>query len=528
MRHFPTYITTNSESKKIDTVAITQFGIPGIVLMENAAHSILRHALRFFPWLKKGGQTIFILAGPGQNGGDGWVLARLFFNLGHSVTCYLVGNPDKEPQGDAEINYQVIKKIGIPIYSISQPSDLLPPWEKAHLVVDALFGTGLSHELSGAPLRVLQSATQSPRTFKVLAVDLPSGLSGDTGIPLGPVLPADLTVSLGTLKLGLFLNEGPDLAGALRLGDIGLVDPMFQNIPKGTLINAAYAQKLLLPRPKASHKKTFGHAVLIGASPGKTGALVLAALGALRSGAGLITAAHPEELSGILEEKLTAPMTLGLPADADGSLNSQAAQIALKFLADKDALGLGPGLAVSPTSQTFCENIVQNSAKPLIIDASALTNLVNSVELLQQRIAPTILTPHPGEAARLLGVSNQKIQEDRLTFAKKLANLTNSIVVLKGANTIIVNPATGKFLINSSGSPILATGGTGDLLTGLITGLVAQKMEPFFACALGVFIHGLAGELAAKQQAAFGLSPLEICNFIPLAFRKLMMTSPHF
>ncbi|MDR3203439.1 MAG: NAD(P)H-hydrate epimerase, partial [Deltaproteobacteria bacterium] len=287
------YVATCSECRELDRIAWLDFGLPGLVLMENASRSILAQALDFWPFLAQKGRRIAILAGPGQNGGDGWVLARLFSNLNHLTDSFLITDNGRRPQGDAAVNFSLLKKLGLNLKIIESPTDPLPDFSRYSLIVDAIFGAGLDRPLSGAAARTLASACQAERSFKVLAVDLPSGLYGDSGECSPETLRADLTVTLGAYKPGFFLKKGPLVTGAIKFGDIGLCPQMYQKAePKGRVLDLALASSLVPIRPQGGHKGTFGHAVLLGGSKGKNGALVLAALGAHRSGCGLVTAAH--------------------------------------------------------------------------------------------------------------------------------------------------------------------------------------------------------------------------------------------
>jgi NAD(P)H-hydrate epimerase len=523
------YISSALESRELDKTAIEDFGLPGLVLMENAAQSIFRETLNYWPHLKNGGLNIFILGGPGQNGGDGWVLARLFQNLNHTVTCFLVSKPKTQPKGDGQTNLALVRRLNIPVFTITNDLDPLPDWRNCHLIIDALFGTGLSRPLEGQARRVISSVVNSPRTFKVLAVDLPSGLSSDTGKTLGQVLPADLTVSLGTFKQGFYLNQGPEIIGELKFGDIGLCPQMIAKAtPKGRLLDSSLAKTLIPFRPANGHKGTFGHALLCGGSSGKTGALVLAALGAGRSGCGLVTTAFPNSLSTVFESKLTSSMTKGLPEENPGHFENSCGKILLDFMTDKEALGLGPGLGLNSGAKGLTEYLSTELPKPLVLDADALTNLSSHLKELKKAKGPRILTPHPGEAARLLKVSAKDIQEDRLAALRELAEQSGAVIVLKGQFSLIIEPSTKNYLINSSGNPALAVGGSGDLLTGLITGLLAQGLKPFWASALATFIHGLSGQLASENFGTRGLDPTLFGKFIPKAFDILQSSGPNY
>ena len=518
------FVTTSAESKELDRVAIEDFGIPGIVLMENAARSICQEAMNYWPWLAGRGRRIIILCGPGQNGGDGFVLARLLSARGHQVHAYLITNLGRKPVGDASINYSICRSLSLPITTIENDNDPLPDWSWPELVIDAVFGTGLDRALSGQAARVLSSASRwkaAKADFKVLAVDLPSGLNGDTGAASADVLPADLTISLATMKLGLTLLKGPELSGTVRLGDIGLCPPMLKAFePKGLLLDDDLAASLLPARPNAAHKGTFGHAVLIGGSIGKTGALELASKGALRSGCGLVTCAHPASLAQVFQSKLTEAMTLCLPEEAPGELGQLAAHVAAGFMEQRAALGLGPGLGGGPAPKALTMELAVKLPKPMVLDADALNNLAGELATLHGAKGPRIITPHPGEAGRLLGLDAAQIEANRLSAASELAKRSGAVTVLKGRHTIIAAP-WGDYLINQSGGPVLAAGGSGDLLTGLITGLLAQGLSPIDAASLAVHAHGMAGDAAEADLGQRGVTISEVADRLPKAWTIL-------
>ncbi|MDR2387916.1 MAG: NAD(P)H-hydrate dehydratase [Deltaproteobacteria bacterium] len=527
------YVTTSQESRLLDKVAIEDFGLAGLVLMENAAHSILREALEFWPDLGKKEQKVLVLAGPGQNGGDGFVLSRLLLNMGHSVNCCLVRKPGQEPSGEAGINYQLLQKLKAKINIIETDQDELPNFADYGLIIDALFGTGLDRPLEGQAARVLLAAGPKAgfrvetRPFRVLAVDLPSGLMGDSGKAGPEVLPADLSVSLGTFKFGHFLVDGPQLSGQVRLGDIGLGPAMYAEAsPMAMTLDLELASSLVPNRPNDSHKGTFGHVVLLGGSAGKTGALVLASLGAQRSGCGLITAAHPASLDMVFQTKLTSALTLPLLEYMPGEFSSRAADQLYEFMKDKQVLALGPGLGLREETHTLVFNLVQNLEVPLVLDADALTILAENIEVLASAKNHTIITPHPGEAARLLGRSVSEVQEDRPKAARELAQKTKSVVILKGYHTLIAEPE-GSLLVNLLGGPILATGGSGDLLTGLVAGLLAQDLEPYDAAALAVYLQALAADLAAQHLTDRGIFPSEIQACLPEAWKTVLAYQPN-
>lgn len=516
---------TSEEMKTLDRLAIEHFGLPGIVLMENAAQSIARAVFDFWvQWPSR--PEVVVLIGPGQNGGDGWALARIFSGRGFKVKCFLVKREDQEVGGDAAINYQVARNLGLSIAVIEKDGDQLPDWDKAGIIIDALFGTGLSGPLTGPAATVLQAAVAAKRerqeSLRILAVDLPSGLCGDTGKSWGPPLAADLTVTLGLPKVGLYLKQGPELSGEVRLGDIGLTPAIIdQAPPRGRLTDVDELIPHLPPRPAEGHKGLFGHVFLAGGAKGKTGALVLAASGAARSGVGLITALHPASLAPIYETKLTETMTLALPEDEFGELSAEAGPLISHYAnrSRSQALGLGPGLGLGTGAAQTVQQVVREFAGPLVLDADALTHLsLISPDFNSKQV---ILTPHPGEAARLLGVSTANIQNDRLGAARQIATRYKAVVILKGRYSLIVEPG-GKFYLNPTGGPHLATGGSGDVLTGLVAGLLAQGLEAFPAAALAVWLHGRAGDLTRQDLGGpCGLLPTEVACRLPRAWGEL-------
>lgn len=518
------YLATSAEMKLLDRIAIDRFGLPGIVLMENASQNIFRAALEFWPdWPSLA--KVIVLAGPGQNGGDGWALARLFAARGFSVSCYLVKTGDRGVSGDAAINLEIVRKMGLSVDIIHDDSDPLPDWSQADLLIDAVFGTGLDWKIGGVAARVLQSAGSAKnildRKLRVMAVDLPSGLSGDSGELLGPPLVADLTVTLGAPKIGLYLKKGPEVAGRIMVGDIGLTPQMLALAPsQGRLSGPDELWPYLPERSLDGHKGVFGHVLLAGGARGKTGALVLAAQGAARSGAALVSALHPASLGVIYESKLTEVMTLELPEDGPGELSAAAGDLILEYGPGRQALALGPGLGLGEGAVQTVRKVVESPlAIPMVLDADALTALTGHLESLKNQKA-AVITPHPGEAARLLGCSTTDIQNDRLGLARRLAVLSGAITVLKGRHTLIVEPE-GNFYLNPNGGPHLAVGGSGDLLTGLIAGLLAQGLPPFQASALGVWVHGRSGDLAAAEMGPYGLTPSDVLERLPRVWREL-------
>ena len=517
------YLTTSAEMRTLDRLAIEKFGLPEVVLMENAAQNLARAALKHWPL--RPGSKIIILAGPGQNGGDGLALARIFSGRGYKPLTFLVQAPGRQPSGAAAVNLAVIRNLGLSLTFLESETAPLLPWAEADLVVDALFGTGLDRPLTGPAALVLASLSQAKKDMgerlRILAVDLPSGLSGDDGRWWGPPCPADLTVTLGFPKVGLYLGEGPEAAGKIMVGDIGLTPAMLEPAPpKGRLSDPEEMRGLLPARPLTGHKGSFGHVLLAGGARGRTGALVLAAHGALRSGAALVTALHPASLGAIYETKLTEAMTLELPEERPGELAAEAGEVILGYAQGREALLLGPGLGLGGEATAAVRRVAKAAELPLVLDADALTALAGQPELVKEGRSPVVLTPHPGEAARLLGTTSAAIQADRLGSARCLAERSGAVVILKGHHSLICEPE-GHFYLNPTGGPHLAVGGSGDLLAGLVAGLLAQGLTGFQAAALAAWVHGRAGDLTRNEQGPWGLTPTEFAAALPRAWAEL-------
>jgi ADP-dependent NAD(P)H-hydrate dehydratase / NAD(P)H-hydrate epimerase len=487
-------LVTAAEMRELDRRTIEDLGVPSVVLMENAGRSTYQVLRREFPELSG---AVAVLAGRGNNGGDGLVVARYLANDGFPVSVFLLASRD-QVRGDALVNLKILEAMGLEVEEVlgeDQLSAVAHRLSRADLVVDALLGTGLNSPVRGLLAQLIDRVNQvrSP----VLAVDIPSGLSADTGEPLGPTVEADVTVTYGFPKLGQITLSGREYVGQLWLVDISIPPALAQGLK--TELAEASEMRLLLPRrPLASHKGTFGHLVVVAGSEGKTGAAALTAEAGLRSGAGLVTAAAPASLNDILELKLTEAMTLPLPEAEGARVLGEKALGALKdFLTGKTAAALGPGLGAHPETQALVRALIRDCPLPLVIDADGVNALAGQVETLKRAPGPRILTPHPGEMSRLLGIGAQEVQSRRLDTAREFASAHGVWLVLKGAQTVVAAP-DGRVSLNPTGNPVLASGGTGDVLTGLIGGWLAQGLPPWDAARLGVYLHGLAADFLAE------------------------------
>ena len=490
-------LVTAAQMRELDRRTIEDLGVPSLVLMENAGRGTYEVIRREFPDLSG---PVVILAGRGNNGGDGLVVARYLVNGGFPVSVFLLAARD-QVRGDALANLKILEGLGVRVEEVQEEGRLnavVHRMSRAELIVDALLGTGLNSPVRGLLGQVIAKVNQVRPP--VLAVDIPSGLSADTGEPLGTAVRARVTVTFGFPKLGQIVPPGRDLAGRLWLVDIG-IPPQFAQDLATEIADAAEMRALLPARAFGSHKGTFGHLVVVAGSAGKTGAATLSSEAGLKAGAGLVTAAVPASLNDILEVKLTEAMTLPLPeADGARAMGFQALTPLNEFLAGKSAVALGPGLGTHPETQAAVRELVRHCPVPMVVDADGINALAGHLEILREAAGPRILTPHPGEMAHLLGTTTQEVQSRRLDTAREVAAAHQVWVVLKGAQTLVADPQ-GRVSLNPTGNPVLASGGTGDVLTGLIGGFLAQGLSPWDAARLGVYLHGLAADYL---EAAIG------------------------
>ncbi|MFH1146093.1 MAG: NAD(P)H-hydrate dehydratase [Pseudomonadota bacterium] len=509
-------LVTGSEMRDIDRTAIDEFGIPGIVLMENAGRETAELIAASMPELARGSH-VGIFCGPGNNGGDGLVIARYLARKGVRITVYILTHPDKL-KGDAAANCSIAERLSIPVIPILNEEE----WtvhrdkigERSVLFVDAIFGTGLRKEVTGIAAAVIEWLNRTDRP--IWSVDIPSGLDADTGRTLGVAVKASHTVTFAFPKVGHIVHPGPEFTGNLHVRDIGIPDEALNiNHIKRELLDKKLCASWLLPRPLDSHKGTYGHALVLAGSPGKTGAAVLTCLGALRSGAGLVTVGMAKSLNTVFENKLTEAMSESLPETVDSTLSAAAFDRISEIVQDKKALAIGPGISLHPETQDLIRRLVAEIEIPMVIDADALKALKGHLHLFKEgdeRVR--ILTPHPGEMAAILGKKSWSVQEHRLSLAEEFAEEYGVYLVLKGAATVIAGPQ-GKTALNRTGGPALSCGGTGDVLTGMIAGFLAQGYDPFRAASLGVFCHGATGDRLSAGHKTSGILATEIADAVP-------------
>ncbi|KIH77095.1 NAD(P)H-hydrate epimerase [Geoalkalibacter ferrihydriticus] len=518
-------ILSTQQMREVDRRTIEEIGIPGAVLMENAgrgaAACIAERCSRLFPG------PVLVLAGKGNNGGDGFVIARCLLERGWKVRTLALAERAAF-SGDARINLDVLLRLTEEVVFAPDEATLAPALAASRdfqLAVDALFGTGLSSGVRGHYGVAIEWL--NARDCTVAAVDIPSGIDASSGRILGCAVHASLTLTFARPKIGHLVYPGAGLVGSLEVVEIGIPAALIENTqPAYFWVDGDEARRMLPPRPAEGHKGTFGHLLVIGGSAGKTGAAAMTTEGAVRAGAGLVTLGCPASLHDIFEIKLTEPMTVSLP-DVGGSLSMRALESIVALCRDRQALALGPGLGQAVETQTLVRSLVRECALPQVIDADGLNALAGHLEVLSARPpATTVLTPHPGEMARLAGVSIADVQKDRVAFARDFAGKYQVVLVLKGARTLTAAP-DGRVFINSGGNPGMASGGMGDVLTGLIGGFLAQNMEPGVAAALGVYLHARAADRLARKMGTAGLAATDLLLEIPATRHELIEGAIH-
>ncbi len=516
-------LVTAQEIKTLDKTAMEQYAIPGLLLMENAAKAAADVALDMLEELS--GTEAVVFCGKGNNGGDGFGTARWLMNYGMRVKVLLVGASPEEIGGDAAKEMDMFRKAGGEMHRIGADADFEyaeAVCMETDLVIDALLGTGFHGELQGAELRICSMLQESGKT--ILSVDVPSGVDATNGMVAGGAVKADVTVTFGLIKTGLLLYPARDYAGRIVLADIGMPEKLISECgSRKYLLTADIVRDLLPVRFDNAHKGDAGKVVIAAGSTGFTGAAALCAAGAVKSGAGLVSLLTPAACREVLSIKLTEVMVHGLPELMPGVVGGNASEEMLSWAEKADIMAIGPGLGISETTADAILDFLKKTETPVVVDADALTALKDHLDILPKMSACKVLTPHPGEMARLLKKTAEEIDADRLTVAAECAAKWKAVVVLKGVPTVIGCP-DGSVYVNTTGCSAMATGGSGDVLTGMIAALAAQGISLQEAALCGVYLHGMAGEIAA--DGTVGLAAGEIAVAIPAA-RKALESANH-
>jgi NAD(P)H-hydrate epimerase len=507
-------VATAEQMQELDRKAIEAYRIPGIVLMENAGRGATEVISNTFPDLQK--MKIAIVAGKGNNGGDGFVIARYLLNRRISVKVYLLAD-SKGLRGDAETNFQIFQRMKGEVISVPSSKDyqkVKKELEKFDLLIDAIFGTGLDAEVRGYYREVIDhlNTLQKP----IVAIDIPSGLDANTGKPFGTAVRASLTITFGLPKIGHVISPGLDYVGKLKLVDIGLPKKLVEEerIQTYLLENDEIRGWLSTPRRPDTHKGDYGHLLVIAGSVGKTGAAAMACEAALRIGAGLVTLAIPKSLNAIMEVKLTEVMTEPLPETPKQTLSLRAFSSILRLCENKKAVIIGPGIGTFKETQSLILKLIKTLNLPIILDADGLTALATQPKTLPTTNRSLILTPHPGEMAKLIRSTPKDVQEDRISISRNFAQSHHVHLVLKGHRSLIATPK-GEVFINPTGNPGMASGGTGDVLTGMIGGLICQGFDILPSLQMAVYLHGLAGDEMAQELGEKSLIARDIIEKIP-------------
>lgn len=511
-------LVTAKEMKALDVQAQNDYAMPGILLMDNAAQAVAEAVHEALTALE--GERVVIFCGGGNNGGDGLGAARWLQSYGVSVRAFVVGAALDAVQGDAAMELAMFTKAGGRVEALSTEDDWVLAElaaSKADVLVDALLGTGFHGELEGDVLRACELLNKSEKY--ILAVDVPTGVNADNGAVSENAVRADHTVTMALVKTGLLLYPGREYCGDIELADISMPVKLVEEYQSDKYRLTDEIVRELLPLRKANaHKGDAGRVVICAGSPGYTGAAALASDAAVKAGAGLVSLYTPLSSRDVLAIKLTEVMVHGLLERMPGILGGGAASDVASSAEAADVLAIGPGLGTSESTQEAVRTILQKITTPVVIDADALTALAGHTEILAAMQAQKVLTPHPGEMARLTGLEIAEIEADRINIAKKYAEQWQAIVVLKGAPTVIGCP-NGTVYVNSTGNSSLATGGSGDVLTGIIAGLAAQEISLQEAAICGVYLHGLAAELTGID---IGLAAGELAALLPQAREQVL------
>lgn len=511
------FVVSGKEMALIDQKAIEEWNIPELILMENAGLRVVEEVKECF--LKLTGKKVIVIVGKGNNGGDGLVIARHLVNLGADVKVFTLGT--KDYQGASLVNYRIAQKLPIKWQNIENENSLhllRLSLYYTDIVIDALFGTGFHGAIQGMAQRVIETINES--SCLTISVDVPSGLDADTGKVPGPCIQADITVTFQLPKLGLLVQPGCNYTGKLKIADISIPFGLIEKVAiKKHLITKDTVGKNLPYRTPDNHKGDFGHLLIIAGSQGMMGAVNLASQGAFAMGAGLVTALVPGSiqpaLAGSLPELITKPAgentqeTLGLMSTPDIG----------ESLPGKSAVVFGPGMGNNNEVLPLLTWLIEQVQIPLVIDADGLNALAKDLDVLKNAKAPIILTPHPGEMGRLLQEPTLQIQENRWERAVFLAEKYGVWVVLKGYKTVIAGPE-GELYFNSTGSPALATAGTGDVLSGMIGALLGQVNNIGQALCISVYLHGLAGEEVAREKGVISSKAGDVVQALPQIIKK--------
>lgn len=504
-------LVTAQQMRECDRIAIRKLGIPGAVLMENSGRAVAVAVERHFGNIA--GKSVFIFCGKGNNGGDGFVAGRHLVSGGANVFLFLVGS-STQVKGDAKINLSIVRNMAKMNQSLSvtfqelKSMKSLDRLEEPDVIVDALFGTGFSGGVKNPYEEIIEWMNNSK--VPIVAVDIPSGLNSDNGRVENTAVKATITVTMGLKKTGLIVGKGPEHTGKIELERIGVPEKVFRLDVTTYLVSGDDVKRGLPKRPFDAHKHSVGKIFVLAGSPGLTGAAAMASEAAMRVGAGAVVLGTPKSVYQILAKKLTEVMVEPLDDNDNGTVSLRAYPTIEKHIQWSDVVLVGPGLSRDPETQQLLWKIFHETDKNLLIDADGLNALAAKVSILgKQKKREIIMMPHTGELSRLIGIHANQIEESRIEIARSTAKKFDATVILKGAPTVTAT-AKGEVFVNSTGNPGMATAGSGDVLAGIIAALWGQKLQALEAAFCGVYIHGLAGDLAKTILGERGFMATDI------------------
>ena len=507
----------SDEMRNIDKAAMEKAGIPGMVLMENAAIACVDEIEKLYTNLE--GLNVAIFCGKGNNGGDGFAIARHLYNKKCDVTVFLTcGNDFK---GDALLNFEIIKRMNLNIINLSQ---VLPDFKQYDLIVDAIFGTGIKGEITGLNFDVINAINDL--SAYTLSVDVPSGIDSDSGNICTACVKADKTVTFAAYKAGLLMYPGSDYAGDIVVADISIPQYILKETASDIQVTDTRFFRENMPcRAKNSHKGDYGKLLIIAGSKGMTGAAYLCAQSAMICGSGLVTLATPDCVNEILETKTTEVMTLPLSSE-NGCVSIEAIDAISERMKKCDAVLIGPGLGIGDGTNALLRFLLSQAETPVIIDADAITCLAKNISLLKNKKCQVILTPHSMEFSRISGYNLEEIENNRIEVSKKFAEEFELTLILKGSHTIVTG-SDGKQYINITGNPGLATAGSGDVLAGITASFVSRGIEPHKASAMAVFLHGICGDIASEKYGMESVIATNIMQSIPEAYNHILLVEKY-
>jgi NAD(P)H-hydrate epimerase len=516
-------VVTTEEMQELDQIAIKQFGIPGAILMENAALGVVNKITEKFGDVEN--KNIFIFCGKGNNGGDGFAVGRHLFNRKANIYIILAAKKS-DLTGDTLLNANIIQRIindrrAVNILMLIQLASIrdLKQYPVPDIIIDALFGTGIKGNIERLSKDMIEYINSSQKP--VIAIDIPSGLNGSTGEIGNIAVKANLTITMALPKIGLLINKGPELCGEVSIADISVPNQILsKNKSKTFLLQAEDITQIFPKRSYDAYKYSCGKVFILAGSLGLTGAATMCSESALRSGAGAVILGIPESLNIAMEEKLTEVMTLPLPETSEKSLSLKGLKNIIEYVNWADVVLIGPGISQNKDTKKLIQNLLTEMKKPVVIDADGLNNLQENTDLLKKYPGELIITPHYGELSRLIKTPTSTIAKERIQIARKVSKEFGVTVILKGAPSVIADKEENVY-INSTGNPGMATAGSGDVLAGLVAGFFAQTIKPLDSALLGTYIHGLAGDFAKEELGAQSLLATDIEKNIYKALKKV-------